>query len=235
MTAKRKRKPADDHAAKSVRPSAANTLEVNALPGEHHLKTLARLTLNPGIRHAELASAFANHAFGDDHKPTIMDSTEALAETLKAAESGDKRLASRMLAAQAVSLDAMFTELARRSGRNMGEYMDAADRYMRLALKAQTACRTTLDALAKLHQPREQTVKHVHVNDGGQAVVADQFHQHTGGSAIGKTSEQSHAAGAAGESAPLLGKDAEGGGVPISSGKGKAAVPNARRHKPGSA
>lgn len=38
--------------------------------------------------------------------------------------------------------------------------------------------RATLEALAKLHQPREQTVKHVHVNEGGRAIVADQIHQH---------------------------------------------------------
>ena len=72
---------------------------------------------------------------------------------------------------QAISLDALFTEMARRSGNNMGRYPDAADRYMRLALKAQAACRATLEALTSLHQPREQTVKHVHVNEGGQAVV----------------------------------------------------------------
>jgi hypothetical protein len=38
-----------------------------------------------------------------------------------------------------------------------------------------------LEALAKLHQPREQTVKHVHVNEGGQTVVTDHFrHQQPG-------------------------------------------------------
>lgn len=59
---------------------------------------------------------------------------------------------------------------------NLGEYPQAMERYTRLALKAQGNCRATLEALAKLHQPREQTVKHVHVNEGGQAVVADHFH-----------------------------------------------------------
>ncbi len=38
-----------------------------------------------------------------------------------------------------------------------------------------------------LHQPREQTVKHVHVNECGQAIVADHIHQHTGGKEIEKT------------------------------------------------
>lgn len=228
MTGKRKPKGGNKADAKAVRPSAARTLEVEGKPGEHHLKTLARVTLDPGVRHAELASGFASKAFGDTHKPSIMDATEVLAETLTRAESGDKRMASRLLAAQAVSLDAMFTELARRSGNNMGEYLDAAERYMRLALKAQGACRATLEALAKIHQPREQTVKHVHVNEGGQAVVADQFHQHTGGGQNGKKVKQSDATGAAGESAALPGSNAEGGGVPIASSEGQAALQDAR-------
>src|SRR3546814_1735162 len=71
---------------------------------------------------------------------------------------GDLSLASRIFTSQAISLDALFTDMARRSGNNMGHYPDAADRYMRLALKAQAACRSTLEALARLHQPREQTV-----------------------------------------------------------------------------
>ena len=90
-------------------------------------------------------------------------------------------MATRILASQATSLDAMFTELARRASVNMAEYPQAMERYMRLAFKAQSASRSTLEALARLHQPREQTVRHVHVNDGGQAVIADQFHHHDAG------------------------------------------------------
>ena len=89
-------------------------------------------------------------------------------------------MATRILASQAISLDAMFTELARRSSVNMAEYPQAMERYMRLALEAQSASRSTLEALARLHQPREQTVRHVHVNDGGRAVIADRFHHHAG-------------------------------------------------------
>jgi hypothetical protein len=85
------------------------------------------------------------------------------------------------LAAQAITLDNMFTEFARRACLNMGEYVNATDTYARLALKAQSNCRATLEALAKFHQPREQTVRHVHVHEGAQAVVADQFHHHAGG------------------------------------------------------
>ena len=117
----------------------------------------------------------------------------------------------------------------------MSEYLDAAERYGRLAMKAQGNCRATLEALAKLHQPREQTVRHVHVNEGGQAVVADQFHHHLGASENGKSVKQSDATGAAGESAALPGPDPQGNGVPVPGCKREAAMQNARGDEPGSA
>lgn len=204
-------------------------LDVKVQDGEDPLKTVARLGLNPGVRHAHLAGSASSALFGEKTAPTIMDNTEALADMLKAAAKGDKQLSSQILAAQAISLDTLFTELAMRSRQNMGQYFDAAERYMRLALKAQANCRTTLEALAKLHQPREQTVKHVHVNDGGQAVVADQIHQHRGEGKNGKTSEQSHTTGTAGESPAMLGEDPKGNGVPVPGSKRKEKVSNARR------
>lgn len=206
-----------------------NTLEIEAKDGDDRDVLLAKVALSPGARHAATASNFAASLFSDKHQSPIMASTTALRETMATAVRGDKAMASSILAAQAVVLDTMFTELSRRSAANLGQYIDAADRYMRLALKAQANCRATLEALAKLHQPREQTVKHVHVNEGGQAIVADQFHQHTGGSENGKSNEQSHATGPAGESPALLGADPQGNGVPIPGGERPEAVPDARR------
>ncbi len=214
---------------KAERRGASDTLDIQVQKGEDPLKTVARVCLQPGVRHAHVAGKASAAIFGESNAPTIMDNTEALAEILKAAENGDKRETSRMLAAQAITLDTLFTELAARSNQNMGKYIDAAERYMRLALKAQSNSRSTLEALAKLHQPREQTVKHVHVNEGGQAVVADQIHQHRGEGENGKTNEQSHATGAAGESSAMLGADAAGNGVPVSSGEGQEALQDARR------
>ncbi|MFN2099429.1 hypothetical protein [Altererythrobacter sp. MF3-039] len=214
---------------------AADALEVKAVKGEEPLKTVARLSLRPGVRHAQVAGSAAGYLFGDTNTPSIMDNTEVLAEILKSAKCGDKELSSQLLAAQAVTLDALFTELAMRSKQNMGQYFDAAERYMRLALRAQSNCRTTLEALARLHQPREQTVKHVQVNEGGQAVVADQFHQHRGEGQNAKSDEQSHATGTAGTGPAMLGADTEGNGVPISSGERSEAVQDARRDQSGRA
>jgi hypothetical protein len=58
------------------------------------------------------------------------------------------------LATQAVALNAIFTEMARRSGLNMGEYVSASESYMKLALKAQAQCRATIETLAAIKNPR---------------------------------------------------------------------------------
>jgi len=41
-----------------------------------------------------------------------------------------------------MALDSFFTKMALRAALNMGEYLNAAETYMRLALKAQSQCRT---------------------------------------------------------------------------------------------
>ena len=158
-----------------------NPLELRRRADETAGRTLARTLLDPLARHASLSSVYADQVFGGDVQASITETASLLGEELDRAVSGDMTMATRILASQAISLDAMFTELARRASVNLGEYPLAMERYMRLALKAQSASRSTLEALARLHQPREQTVRHVHVNGGGQAVIAGQFHHHAGG------------------------------------------------------
>ena len=190
--------------AKKTKPESGmhpnNTLVVEQSRNESGAQAMARKVMDPGMRHALTASAFAGEALGDLKGPDLMDYIRYVLNAADKCEAGELALASRTLIAQAITLDSMFTELARRSAANMGEYLDASERYARLALKAQANSRSTLEALAKLHQPREQIVKHVHVNDGGQAVVANQIHQHEGEGQNEKTSEQSHATGTSGDS-----------------------------------
>ena len=209
-----------------------NALTVEQTKEETGAQAMARKVLDPGLRHAVTASAFAGNVLGNSIKrPGLMDYVDYVLKVGGKAEAGDLAIASRLLASQAITLDSMFTELARRTANNMGEYANAAERYGRLALKAQSNCRATLEALAKLHQPREQTVRHVHVNEGGQAVIADQFHKHGGPKENAKSAKQSHATGAAGASAALPSPDPLGSGVPVASGERAEEMPNARRHK----
>lgn len=221
---------------KKAKPAAGsepnNTLVVEQTRDETGAQAMARKLLEPHLRHALSASTFAGKVLGSDIEgPGIMDFVDHMQNVTGKAEAGDLTIASRLLAAQAITLDSMFTELARRAALNMGEYLDAAERYGRLALKAQSNCRATVEALAKLHQPREQTVRHVHVNEGGQAVIADQFHHHTGEQRNAESVEQPHAAGtrAAGSGAQMLGHDAQGDRLPITRDQRCEAVQDARR------
>ena len=209
----------------------ATTIMAGRTEGETDGNALARIFLGPAVRHGYIASYFACGFLGKDaERPGINDAARFVKGRAEKAAAGDMTFASNMMAAQALTLDSMFTELARRAANNLGEYPQTAERYGRLAMKAQSNCRATLEALAKLHQPREQTVRHVHVNEGGQAIVADQFHQHTGGAGNEKGVEQSHATGSAGTGPALPCPNPLGDAVPIASGSRQAALQDARRN-----
>ncbi len=211
-----------------------HALNVTAKDGESAPLAIASAILAAPFRHAATAMQIHKVQFGHlKGGPGNGDYADAISSVGKQASRGDLPFASELLAAQALSLDSIFTEMARRMALNMGEHLGAADTYARIALKAQAQSRATLETLVKLHQPREQTVRHVHVNEGGQAVIADQFHNHAGGHQNAESAEQPHAArtGAAGSGPAMLGHDPKGNVVPVPRDQEREAVPNARRQR----
>ena len=218
-----RKKPVDDM-------KVNNALTVQQTKEETGAQAFARKLLQPTLKNAAAASAFTGKMLGNNQEmPGIGDYADHVQVAARDAAGGDITMASRILAAQAITLDSMFAELARRTAMNMSKYIDASERYGRLALKAQSNCRATLEALAKLHQPREQTVRHVHVNEGGQAIVADQFHNHTGARKNAKIDKQSRATGTAGQNAALPSPNPLGEGVSVPSRARETTLPNARR------
>ena len=217
-----------------VKAQTNNSLTVNQGDSETPEFATARAILAPHFRHAVTASQIHKAQFGSmEGGPGHGDYADAIRVKGDAAAKGELCFASRMLSAQAVTLDNIFTEMARRMALNMVDYLSASETYARIALKAQAQSRATLEALAKLHQPREQTVRHVHVNEGGQAVIADEFHNHAGGAENGKSAKQSDATDPAGTIAALPSPDPFGSGVPIPGSERQAAVQDARRHESG--
>jgi hypothetical protein len=93
----------------------------------------------------------------------------ALGEQVQAANDGDLDRAAGMLITQAHTLDAMFNDLARKaikSGR-----LENLDTYMKLALRAQSQCRATLEALGELKNPRATAfVNQANIAHGPQQV-----------------------------------------------------------------
>lgn len=212
-----------------------NVLKVYAKDGDNLPLATAAAILAPEFRHAVTASQIHKSQFGAmEGSPGFGDYADAIAKVGELATQGDLSFASELLAAQALTLDGIFTEMARRMALNMGEYLGATETYARIALRAQANSRATIEALAKLHQPREQTVRHVHVNQGAQAVIAEQFHQHQhagqGGQENGTIDGQPHATGtgAAGPSPALPSPNPLGETMPLACGEGEPALQDAR-------
>ena len=202
---------------------AKDVLELPAQPGDTNEKGLAKVALDPAAHALSVAEPFNRGSFG---KRGVTETFAVLVDQLKGAKAGDLSHYRALLASQAISLNSIFTEMSRRAACNMGEYMGATESYMRLALKAQAQSRATIEALERLANGREQTVKHVHVdNRGGQAVIAENLNQ---GGGKAKNEDQSHGAGNSGGGPALLGHDAQGNRVPISSRERAEAVPHAR-------
>ncbi len=219
--------------AKNIRAKPAQRIDGTGLKAPTHddgqRDQLAKDLLEPGLRHGHLASRFTEallNGTDDGKSPDLSNFYVELLRETKKAEGGDLSIVSRLLVAQAISLDGIFTEMARRASYNMREFPQAMEIFMRLALKAQAGSRATLAELAKLHQPREQTVRHVHVNEGGQAVIADQFHHHTGGQGNGTSTDQPHAQSSCGPALPC--SDPLREGVPVACDQRRETVQNAR-------
>ena len=216
--------------AKLARRTTAIEPKASPNDDEQQRDRLAKDLLGPEVRHGELASRLTEAILkGSEHsrRPDFGNFYVELLRATEQAEKGDLSMASRLLVTQAISLDGIFTEMTRRASNNMRDHPQAMEIFMRLALKAQAGSRATLAELAKLHQPREQTVRNVHVNEGGQAVIANQFHHHGGGQENGKNSDQPYEQSPCGPA--LLGHDPLGNGVPITGVEGQAALSPSRR------
>jgi hypothetical protein len=101
----------------------------------------------------------------------LTESVELLQEKTEKVCSGDLSGPEAILTAQAVALDVIFNEMARRAALNMGEHLQATDTYIRLAMRAQGQCRATLQTLGELKNPRQVAfVKQANIAHGHQQV-----------------------------------------------------------------
>lgn len=145
----------------------AATMEIRGDPGASIERRLADVATDGTAGNAMTVRTFAHGSFGELHATECLD---ALRASVKAVQGGDLAGAEAMLVAQAAALNAIFGEMARRAALNMGEYLDATDRYMRLALKAQSQCRATLETLATIKNPPVVFARQANIAHGPQQV-----------------------------------------------------------------
>ncbi|MDR6153877.1 hypothetical protein QF021_001966 [Acidovorax delafieldii] len=152
---------------KSSAADARNTLQVAGKPGVSKERQLADLGADGIVSNAMTARAFLNHSQPNLSITELVASVQAHGEKVNG---NDLAAAEQMLMAQAIALNSIFAEMARRSALNMGDYLDATDRYMRLALKAQGQCRATLETLAAIKNPPVVFARQANIAHGPQQV-----------------------------------------------------------------
>ena len=142
-------------------------LEVICVPGKTDDRMLADLVTDGLASNASTAIRFIKPELGD---VSLTEMVASLRDQGEAVNRGDLASLERMLNGQAVALNAMFAELARRGALNMGENLDAMDRYVRLALKAQSQARATVETLAAIKNPPVVFARQMNVANGPQQV-----------------------------------------------------------------
>lgn len=166
--AKTKQKKAVTKTDSKPEASKANTLLVHREEGKTLERVMAECGLSPVMACANTSRLFLNGSFG---QLGITELSAVVDEKSKRVQRGDLSDVEATLTAQAVALDAMFHELARRAVLNMGQYLSATDVFLRQALKAQSQCRATLETLAEIKNPRPVAfVKQANFAQGHQQV-----------------------------------------------------------------
>lgn len=133
-------------------------------PDKRHLEP-HELVLSPTIQSAIGIQAWGKFAGEVDLAELLKD----LRERVEKVQGGDMRPVEAMLFGQAVTLETIFTSLARRA--TSQEYLKQFQAYLGMALKAQAQCRATLEALAEIKNPRPVAfVKQANISGGHQQV-----------------------------------------------------------------
>lgn len=152
---------------KSTAP-APRKLEVEKQHAEETLtRATARKIARPSVLSAISVSAFRPH--GLEELP-LSDMVAELSDQVARTIGGDLDRPVAMLTAQAHTLDAIFNRLAMRAASNMAEYPEATELYLKLALRAQSQCRATLETLATVKNPPVVFAKQANIAHGHQQV-----------------------------------------------------------------
>lgn len=160
---------ADSKAAKKSTPAKQDNNTLRVIDGEDGVKAgmtdsqaIAAVATRAGLSATTLK---AYTGAGD-----ILDVTDLMGELRTAGNevaAGDLGRVERILTHQVITLNAIFNNLAQRSGRQ--EYIKQMETYLRLALKAQAQSRSTAEALALLKNPQPY-IKQANIAQGHQQV-----------------------------------------------------------------
>ena len=156
---------------KDKTPPDPNALRVEVHPGDSPSEKLAALATDGAL------TAITLQAYAGGGKE--LGVTELLTAMRKAGDetvAGEMGRFERVLTNQILTLDALFNNLAQRSGRQ--DSFKGIEVLMRLALKAQSQARATAETLALIKNPMPY-IKQANIAHGPQQVNNDSFRSST--------------------------------------------------------
>jgi len=154
---------------KPTAPDKSRTLKVKNHNDQPPEALTARLVTDGLFNNAVVVTEFSKSYMGDD--VSLTRCMEALRQKTEALHGNDMNNMETLLMSQALALDTMFAALARRAKLTLDHHIDMGDKVLRLALKAQSQCRTTLETLANIKNPQpyiqHNRAQYQQVNNGG--------------------------------------------------------------------
>lgn len=148
----------------NIAPLSTSTLKVRTT----RAKAKAEALLRPNINNALTIQQY-NHESGRIELAQLVDALRDQVDAV--AKSNDLKRAEGILIAQAHTLDAIFNDLAQRATMYVDGDIRVAESYLRLALKAQSQCRATLESLSEIKNPRTLAfVQQANIANGPQQV-----------------------------------------------------------------
>ena len=119
-------------------------------------REIAEQAIDPNVTSAAVVAAFWECLDGGIDPQA---GYEAMRAHVAQARQNVRASAEATLLGQAAALNAIFADMARRAQAHMGRPGRAAERYLRLAMRAQNQCRATLNVVAELSGQRPDVVE----------------------------------------------------------------------------
>jgi uncharacterized protein YqeY len=139
-------------------------IQIERVKGEKESVTMARNFIDPAVMAGITVESFVG-------KTSNGLELNSLIEVLKAqvgeVEKGDMGGLESMLTAQTFTLNAIFNSLALKASQS--SYMDNLEAYLKLALKAQSQAKSTVEAISALQNPTIH-VKQTNIAHGHQQI-----------------------------------------------------------------
>lgn len=127
---------------------------------------ISGVILNPSLNAAVLIGQSSKSIYGEE---TINNLTETLDKIVnKVVKEHDLSHCEEMLIGQAEALQSIFTALSRKALNQ--QYLKDYEVFLRLALKAQSQCRATIETLATLKNPPVVFAKQANIAQGHQQI-----------------------------------------------------------------